>query len=106
MKEVKGDTSKIWINIESLFFLLKFIQTKTAIGNEKVLRISIEVGFQISLVGRHIEEPAVFVSAVVHISRIGSAVHHCACNPLAQNTSAHITMVVMDDANLKWTYRG
>ena len=38
-----------------------------------------------------------FVSAVVHISRIGSAVRHCACNPLSQNTTAHIFTVVMDD---------
>ena len=38
-----------------------------------------------------------FVSAVVHISRIGIAVRHCACNPLSQNTTAHITAVAMDD---------
>ena len=38
-----------------------------------------------------------FVSAVVHISRIGSAVRHCACNPLSQNTTARITTVAMDD---------
>ena len=38
-----------------------------------------------------------FVSAVVHISRIGSAVRHCACNPLSQNTTAHITTAAMDD---------
>ena len=38
-----------------------------------------------------------FVSAVVHISRIWSAVCHCACNPLSQNTTAHITTVTMDD---------
>ena len=35
-----------------------------------VPRISSEVGCQDSLVGRHIEEPAVFVSVVVHITRI------------------------------------
>ena len=28
---------------------------------------------------------------------IGSAVRHCACNPLSQNTIAHITKVAMDD---------
>ena len=60
-------------------------------------KISIEVGCQVSNVGRHIEEPAVFVSAVAHISRIGSAVRHCVCNPLSQNTTAHITTVAMDD---------
>ena len=38
-----------------------------------------------------------FVSAVVQISRIRSAVRHCACNPLSQNTTAHITTVAMDD---------
>ena len=38
-----------------------------------------------------------FVPAVVHISQIGSAVRHCACNPLFQNTTAHITTVAMDD---------
>ena len=75
----------------------KFAQTKTAVGNEKVPRIPIEAGCQVSHVGRHIEEPAVFVSAVVHIFRIGSAVRHCACNPLSQNTNAHITTVAMDD---------
>ena len=37
-----------------------------------------------------------FVSAVVQISRIRRAVHHCACNPLFQNTTAHITTVAMD----------
>ena len=51
----------------------------------------------VGLVGRHIEEPTVFVSAVVHISRIGRAVRQCACNPLSQNTTAHITTVAMDD---------
>ena len=35
--------------------------------------------------------------AVVQISQIGSAVRHCACNPLSQNTTAHITTVAMDD---------
>ena len=38
-----------------------------------------------------------FVSAIVHISRIGSAVRQCACNPLSQNTTAHITTVALDD---------
>ena len=38
-----------------------------------------------------------FVSAVVQISQIRSAVRHCACNPLSQNTTAHITTVAMDD---------
>ena len=46
---------------------ISFAQTKTAFSKEKVPNISIEVGCQVSHVGRHIEEPAVFVSAVVHI---------------------------------------
>ena len=70
---------------------------KAAFGNEKVPKISIEVGCHVRLVGGHIEEPAVFVPAVVHISRIGSAVRHCACNPLSQNTTAHTTTAAMDD---------
>ena len=47
--------------------------------------ISTEVGCQVSRVGRHIEEPAVF------------CVRHCACYPFSQNTTAHITTVAMDD---------
>ena len=38
-----------------------------------------------------------FLSAVVQISRIRSAVRQCACNPLSQNMTAHITTVAMDD---------
>ena len=39
-----------------------------------------------------------FVSAVVHISRtINGAVHHCACNPLSQDTAAHIPTVAEDE---------
>ena len=40
-----------------------------------------------------------FVSAVVHVSRIGSAVRHCARNPLSQNTTAHTATVTMNDVN-------
>ena len=42
------------------YFRISFPQTKTAFGNEKVPKVSIEVGCQVSLVGHHIEEPAVF----------------------------------------------
>ena len=39
-----------------------------------------------------------FVSAAVHISRIGSAVRHCAGNRLLfQNTTVHITAVALED---------
>ena len=38
-----------------------------------------------------------FVSAVVRISRIGSAMRHFACNPLSKMIAAHITTVAMDD---------
>ena len=37
------------------------------------------------------------MSAVIHVSRIGSAERHCAYNPLSQNTTAQITTVAMDD---------
>ena len=40
------------------------------------------------------------IFALVHSSRIGSAVRLCACNPLFQNTTAHITTVAMQ-AGLK-----
>ena len=53
-------TLTILINIEFLLFLHKFFQTKTAFGNEKVPKISVEVGCQVGLVGRHIEEPVIF----------------------------------------------
>ena len=43
-----------------------------------------------------------FVSAVVHISPIGSAVRHCACNPLSQNATAHIATVAMNDVICFW----
>ena len=42
------------------YFRISFAQTKTGFGNEKVPKVSIEVGCQVSLVGRHNEEPAVF----------------------------------------------
>ena len=43
------------------YFPINFAQTKTAFGKEKVLKISTEVGCQVSSVGRrHIEESAVF----------------------------------------------
>ena len=72
--------------MEFLLFSHKAVcPNKNCFGKEKVPKISIEVGCQVSLVGHHIEEPAVFfVSAVVHISRIGSAVRHCPCNPLTR----------------------
>ena len=46
-------------NIEFLLFSNKFCPNKTAFGNEEEPKVSIEVGCQVSLVGRHIEEPAV-----------------------------------------------
>ena len=60
----------------------------------------LKVDCQVSLVASH-EEPAVFLSAVVHISRILNGVRHCACNPLSQYTTPHITTVAMDDS-LVW----
>ena len=59
-------------------------------------KISIEVGSQISLVGV-LKNQLFFVSTVVHISRIRSAVGHCTCNPLSQNTAANITADTIDD---------
>ena len=44
----------------SSLFSNKFCQTKTAFGNEKVPKVSIEAGCQVSLVGHHIDKPAVF----------------------------------------------
>ena len=65
-------------------------------GNEKVPKVSIEVGCQVSLVGRHVEEPAVFcVSGCPNFpNKKGSA--SLRCNPLFQNTTAHITTVAVD----------
>ena len=60
---------KVWINIKFLLFYIIFIILKNQLF---------------------------FVSAVVPISRIWSAVRHCTCNPLSQNTTAHITTVAMD----------
>ena len=39
---------------------MNFVKTKTAFGNEKVPKMFIEVDCQVSLVGCHIKEPAVF----------------------------------------------
>ena len=72
------------------------LKQKSGFGNEKVPKISIEVGCQVRLVGRHIEEQAVFcVSGCPYFPN--GIVRHCACNPLSQNTTAHITTVAMDD---------
>ena len=47
--------------MEFLLFSHKVVcPNKNCFGKEKVPKISIEVGCQVSLVGHHIEEPAVF----------------------------------------------
>ena len=70
------------LNISNLcYFRISFAQTKTAFGKEKILKISIEVGCQVSHAGRHSEEPAFLCQ-------------HCAC---IRFPKAHITMVAMDD---------
>ena len=62
----------------------------------KCQKFSFKLVVKSALLGAILKNQLIFVSAVVYISRIGSAVRHCACNPLSQNTIAHITAVAMD----------
>ena len=56
------------------YFRISFPQTKTAFGNEKCQKFPLKLVVKSALLAAILKNQLFFVSAIVHISRIGSAV--------------------------------
>ena len=80
-----------------IIFALVVPKQKLLLVTRKCQKLPLKLVVKSALLAAILKNQLYFVSAVVHISLIESALRHCACNPLSQNTTAHITTVAMDD---------
>ena len=70
---------------------------KLLLVKRKCQKLPLKLVVKSAMLAAMLKNQLFFVSAIVHISRIGSTVQRGACNPLFQKMTVPITTIAMDD---------